>query len=230
MVPRRSFLSRLGISVPALGGAVAAGALASQAQAASGSEWQAARHAQDDWLDQLPGKHRMLFDTTTAAGLGQSLRFANNFFNANKTAYGLQDADLAVIIVVRHNSTPFAFNDAIWAKYGGALTQLTELNDPKTKEAPTVNLFNAPAYGGALPNQGNLLDGLLKRGVQLAVCQLATSHAASTIAAKTGGETAAITAELVANRVTNSRMVPAGIVAVNRAQERGYAFAYAAGV
>ena len=31
-----------------------------------------------------------------------------------------------------------------------------------------------------------------------------------------------LTDELVANIVSNARMVPAGIVAVNRAQERGY--------
>ena len=31
-----------------------------------------------------------------------------------------------------------------------------------------------------------------------------------------------LTNELVANIVSNARMVPAGIVAVNRAQERGY--------
>jgi hypothetical protein len=230
MVPRRSFLSRLGIGVPALGGAVAAGALASQAQAASGNEWRAARHAQDDWLDHLPGKHRLLFDTTTAAGLGESLLYVSNYLNVNRDAYSLQEADLAVIIVMRHHSTPYAFSDAIWAKYGAALTQLTELKDPNTQESPTVNLYNAPGYGGALPNRGSLLDGLLKRGVQLAVCALGTRNAASTVAARTGGDIPAITAELVANRVMNSRMVPAGIVAVNRAQERGYSFAYSAGV
>ena len=32
--------------------------------------------------------------------------------------------------------------------------------------------------------------------------------------------------ELAANLLANSHLVPAGIVAVNRAQERGYTFAY----
>jgi intracellular sulfur oxidation DsrE/DsrF family protein len=36
-----------------------------------------------------------------------------------------------------------------------------------------------------------------------------------------------INEELIANVVNNSHMVPAGIVAVNRAQERGYSFAHA---
>jgi hypothetical protein len=31
----------------------------------------------------------------------------------NRTYYGLQNDDLAVVIVVRHRSTPFAYNDAL---------------------------------------------------------------------------------------------------------------------
>ena len=47
------------------------------------------------------------------------------------------------------------------------------------------------------------------------------------IAAKTGGTPEAIFAELTGNLVRNGLMVPAGIVALNRAQEHGYAFSYA---
>ena len=42
------------------------------------------------------------------------------------------------------------------------------------------------------------------------------------IAEAVGGNGDAINSELIANLVRNARMVPAGIVAVNRAQERGY--------
>jgi intracellular sulfur oxidation DsrE/DsrF family protein len=42
------------------------------------------------------------------------------------------------------------------------------------------------------------------------------------IAEAMGGNQDAIFNELTANIVSNARMVPAGIVAVNRAQERGY--------
>jgi intracellular sulfur oxidation DsrE/DsrF family protein len=37
-----------------------------------------------------------------------------------------------------------------------------------------------------------------------------------------GGKPDEVYATMAANRVDNSRFVPAGIVAVNRAQERGY--------
>jgi intracellular sulfur oxidation DsrE/DsrF family protein len=231
MLPRRSFLSRLGIGVPAaLGGVVGSGALASEAQAASDGQWKPARHAQDDWLDRIPGKHRLLFDTTTARGFGQALSYVSNYLGRNQSAYGLQDTDLAVVIVARHDSTPYAFNDAMWAKYGAALTKVTGLNDPNTNEPPTTNIYNTPGYGGVLSNRGVMLDGLLKRGVHLAVCEIGMRNAASRIAASTAGDIPAIIAELTANLLTNSHKVPAGIVTVNRAQERGYAFTYAAGV
>ena len=54
---------------------------------------------------------------------------------------------------------------------------------------------------------------------------MATRRIAGAIAQATGGNAAAIYTELVANLIGNAHMAAAGILAVNRAQERGYAFA-----
>jgi intracellular sulfur oxidation DsrE/DsrF family protein len=43
-----------------------------------------------------------------------------------------------------------------------------------------------------------------------------------------GGNAKAVDAELRSNLVPGALIVPAGIVAVNRAQEHGYSFAYVA--
>ena len=224
-VARRSFLSRLGVGLTAFGATVGAGAATVQAQApASGGRWQPGRHAQDDWLDQLPGQHRFVFDTTNPDGFGGALLYANNFFLANQNGYGLGNADLAVVIVVRHNSTVFGYNDAIWAKYGTVLGQAAKVTDPQTKQTAKVNIYNSAALVTGLPSQGNTLDSLLKKGVHLAVCQMATRRFAGAIAQATGGTADAVYNELVANLVSNAHMVPAGIVAINRAQERGYSF------
>src|SRR5262245_59400332 len=106
MIRRRSFLS-------ALGAAIAVRPPGPAAQSTIAASWQPARHSEDDWLDKIPGKHRLVFDTTAAEGFGSALLFGNNFLEANKNAYGLEYSDVAVVIVLRHNSTPFAFNDAI---------------------------------------------------------------------------------------------------------------------
>ncbi len=221
---RRSFLSRLGVGLTAFGATLGAGVVTAQAPA-SGGRWQPGRHAQDDWLDQVPGQHRFVFDTTNPDGFGGALLYASNFFLANQSGYGLGNADLAVVIVVRHNSTEFAYNDAIWAKYGAVLGQRANLTDPQTKQAPKVNIYNSSALVAGLPSLGTTLDSLLKKGVHLAVCQMATRRFAGGIAQATGGTADGVYNELVANLVGNSHMVPAGIVAINRAQERGYSFA-----
>jgi intracellular sulfur oxidation DsrE/DsrF family protein len=206
-------------------GAASASVPAAGAQAEAERRWQPARHEQDDWLERIPGKHRFIFDSITPDAFGSAMLFANNYFIANQNGYGLQSSDLAVVIVARHFSTPFAFNDAIWAKYGAPIAQQINFNDPKTKQAPAANLYNAAGPG--LANSGVTLESLIKRGVHFAVCQMATRFFAGRIARETGGDSEAIYKELAANLVANSHLAPAGIVAVNRAQERGYSFVHA---
>ena len=226
---RRSFLSRLSAGAAAFGSAFAATSCA-RAQPSldpSTAGWQPARHPEDDWFDQTTAKHRFLMDTTTPAALGQALAFARNVFTANASGYGLTDGDIAQIICVRHQSTSFAFSDAMWAKYGAALSERAGgFVDPKTKAVPTTNLYLATGYGEALRNGGVTLDALAKRGVRVAICALSTRATASLIAQKSGTTVDGVFKELTEHIIPNGHMVPAGIVAVNRAQERGYSFSY----
>lgn len=226
--PRRSFLAKAGAGAAAVGAGIAGNPSAFAAQSASqdGAEFQPARHAQDDWLDQIKGKHRFFLDTITVNGLGEAIFYANNYYSANKSGYGLDGADLAVVICMRHQSTVFAFSDLMWEKYGKGLAERAKITDPKTSQPPVLNLYRASGYAGALSNNGVTLDAIIKNGAHFAVCQLATRASAGVIARQTGRPVDEIYQELVANLVPNAHMVPAGIVAVNRAQERGYAFGY----
>jgi hypothetical protein len=226
---RRVFLSKAGAAVAGLGAVFGARTLPAAAQGAgTGSRFQAARHAEDDWLDQMPGVHRTVIDCPTADGFGRALFFGNNIFGANASGYGLKDTDVALVIVVRHESTPFAFNDAMWAKYSEPMSNQAQKKDPKTNAAPTINMFLASGYGGGLTNRNTTLGRLLDRGAHLAVCQLATRGMSGQIARATGQTADDVYKELTSNLVDpgRSHMVPAGIVAVNRAQERGYTFSF----
>jgi len=226
---RRSFLSRLGGGVAALGAWGTASAVArAEPQAAPSTpapdgHWQAARHTADDWFDQLPVKHRLAFDTMTPDRLEDAIQFAGNYYTANKNGYGLESTDLAVVIVMRHRSAPFAYNDAMWAKYGGTLAKRAEFTDPKTKEAPKVNYFTPSAAEASARPRG--IAGLVKLGVQFAICDLSTHAIAGLIARDHGITAEAAYKEITSNLIGNGRLVPAGIVAVNRAQERGYSIA-----
>jgi intracellular sulfur oxidation DsrE/DsrF family protein len=220
---RRSFLTRLNAGAAAFA-AIALGGTAT-AQVKPAARFEPARHEKDEWLDQLPGRHRMVFDTINADSLGQSILFTNNFVRVNKAEYGLENSDLAVVVIVRHRSAPFGFTDAMWAKYGEALAEHAAYEDPKTKTVPKVNVFNSGEYASLLPSRGTTLEAISKLGVRIAVCGSSTRAMAGVIARASGGKVDDIFGELSAALITNARIVPAGIVALNRAQERGYTVA-----
>jgi len=225
-MPRRSFLTQVGTAGAAAAAAGLTVASPVSAQTA-GARFQPARHSEDDWLDAVPGKHRMYLDALTGNGAGEALLFAGNFLNNSKAAYKLADSDSAIVICLRHFATPFAWTDPIWAKYGEPFTQmLTKVNDPKTSKAPNINLYRVAGYGLQLPNLGTTIDDLIKRGVQFAVCDTATHFTASQLAQATKGDADAIYKDLRANTIGNSHYVSAGIVATNRAQEKGYTLAH----
>jgi intracellular sulfur oxidation DsrE/DsrF family protein len=200
---RRTFLSYVG-------GAGALFAPAQPAASTSKSKPGPARHAQDDWLDQAPDGHRVIFDTWMADKVGEAVAFAGNWVRINKEQYGLTDADLALVLVARHGSAPFAFNEAMWSKYGKIFAANMSANDKVAHPNPVTNVHV------------ERLGGLAKQGMRMAVCNLTTRRYTQIIGKEIGTDPEAVYKELTANAVAPATFVPAGIVAVTRAQERGY--------
>jgi intracellular sulfur oxidation DsrE/DsrF family protein len=219
---RRTFFSRLAGGVAAF----TAGAGTAAAQSAPSSPFQPARHPEDDWYDSLPGKHRFFVDTNSPLGAGDGLGFASNFLAASRSGYNLGDGDSAIVMCVRHDSTPYAWIDDIWAKYGEHISKEQKFNDPKTNKLQVINMYMTTGYGDLLPNREITLSALAKRGVHYAVCGLSTRKYAGIIARATGSTSDAIFKELTSNMIPNAHLVAAGVVAVNRAQERGYTLLY----
>lgn len=212
---RRSFLARLNAGAASLAALAMGGVAMAQVKSSPAPRWEPTLHDKDGWMDEIPGKHRMVFDTTTLNGFRDALLWAGNFMLANRNDYGLENKDLAVIVVARHISTAYGFNNDMWAKYGASLAGQPPSADAQAKEPPKAN----PAAA--------TLVSLATQGVQFAVCSMATRRLAGMIARSTGGSADAAFTELTANLIGNARLVPAGIVAVNRAQERGYSLATA---
>lgn len=219
---RRSFLSRLGIGGAAVGVALGAGILSARPAAAQTPTFKPRRHPEDAWMDAPTAAHRVVIDSSSPAGGGAAMLYANNSFVANKSGYGLEASDMAVIVVLRHLSTPFAFTDQIWAKYGEALSAITSFKDPGTDAAPQTNLYNSGAAGMSLSNMGVTIPVLVGKGVQFAVCNSATRVMANNVAQRTKADADAVYREFTSSLIPNGRLVPAGVVAVNRAQEYGY--------
>jgi intracellular sulfur oxidation DsrE/DsrF family protein len=214
---RRSILSGFG----AAAAAIVLGPRNARAQAVNAT-FQPARHAQDDWMNALPGKHRTVIDCAAATAAGTGIFYANNIFTGNRNGYQLTDSDVAVIVVLRHQATTYAYNDVIWGKYGSALAKLVQISDPQTKQAPTINPLNSPAFGSATTANAVTVPALVARGVHFGICDMATNRIAGVIAAAFSSTQPAIYKELAENLLPNGHLVAAGVVAINRAQEYGY--------
>jgi intracellular sulfur oxidation DsrE/DsrF family protein len=214
-------------------GALVAGAgviaTAACAQDTSGKEWTPAAEEQDAWLDMPDTRHRMVFDTTSADAAAAGVNFANNFYLANQSGYGLKPEQIGVVLILRARSTPFGYNDSIWVKYNKVFAGFLGLKDEMAEQAKTMN----PLFSGGAPEMKGdepvSLAMLQKNGARFAICGMATTGIAGFIAKSTSQEAKDVEAELKANLVPGGIIVPAGIVAVNRAQEHGFAFAYVQG-
>src|SRR5206468_2278759 len=123
---------------------------------------------------------------------------------------GLESKEHALIIGVRYQTAAFGFTDAMWAKYGAGLSNWAKFVDPKTNQPPTVN-----------PRQAQM-NAIAKLGVHFSICDRASHNISRSLARRMNGKAEDIYAELIANRVDNPHQVPAGIIALNRAQEHGY--------
>jgi intracellular sulfur oxidation DsrE/DsrF family protein len=205
-VVRRSFLARLATAGTALASVVALPST-SAAQSSRGPT-----HPADAWLDDLKGQHKNIFDCTSVENGPMGWTFARNFLTANTgPIYQLKDADVNTIVCVRHSASVFGFNDAVWTKY-------------KLGESQKVNEGGVPAVKNP---QANTATDLAKRGVIVAVCGMATSRIARTVAADAGLNAADVEADLRANLVTpTARVVAAGVIVTNRAQEKGFTYTY----
>ena len=205
-VARRSFLSGIAAVGTALAGIVA---LPSMSSAQSS---RAQTHPADAWLDELKGQHKNIYDCTSVENGPNGWSFARNFYTANTgPVYQLKDDDLNAIVCVRHLATVFGFNDAMWAKY-------------KLGESQKVSDGGVPAVRNANATSATTLA---KRGVIVAVCGMATARIARTVAGDMGMSAADVEADLRSNLVTpTARVVAAGVIVTNRAQEKGFTYTY----
>ena len=225
-VARRAFVTGFGVGAAALGAGLASCATAEEAAkpptVAAPARWQAASEAKDAWMN-VPSRHRMVFDAPNDKDAVGAIATANTFIELNTSDYGLAPSDISVIIVLRHDATPYAYTDAMWAKYGAIFAKVDKLKDSKAKGKPAMRNVLEAGDIKDLANRGLTLTALTKKNVRYAVCGMATERFAGMIAKKTKADAKVVKAELAAHLIPNAHMMASGIVALNRAQEHGYA-------
>jgi hypothetical protein len=217
---RRGFLSRLA-------GFTAFGAGASFVPRALSA--QASEH--DRWITGLKGRHRCLFDAPSHDG-GLALIHVYNYISTYRSAYGEPNASVSAISTFygppgATASMPLAFNDAMWEKY--RLGEMLKLTDPATKQPATRNMFFRPRAGDPVFGGGAFaiagIESLQRMGTTFLLCNNALQVWVSSLSGSgSTGNPAMIDRELRANLIPGVIVVPAMVIAIEKAQEAGIAY------
>jgi intracellular sulfur oxidation DsrE/DsrF family protein len=218
---RRAFLESVTLGAAALAASITAAPMVSaMAESTPARRTGSAGPWSDAWLDGIKGTHKQFFDGVTVND-GFAMVFAAGFLNLNKEAYGLTDHDLTAVVGLRHFSMPMALTDAMWEKYG--IGKTLNVTDPATKAIATRNPF-LHKDGVAFP--GSDIPTLVGRGVIFTACNVALTVLSGRMAATAGVSADEAKKEWTAGIVPGVTIVPIGVLAVNRAQEKGCTYCY----
>ena len=220
--PRRGFLGRLaaGAAALGLGGLVAPAEAAAERRVAPRTP---ANPEFEAWLNKMTGKHKMLYDMPEPNS-GFGFAWARIFLNTTNETYGTTDAENTVVIVLRHNAIPFGMKSDMWPKY--KLGEAFKINDAATNAAAARNPF-AYVKPGDLPFPGMAVDELVAKGVLFGICNMALTFYSAQMAKKTAMQAETIKKDWVANLLPGVQVVPSGVIAINRAQEKGCTYCFA---
>lgn len=181
----------------------------------------------DPWFDQIKGKHRVVYDAPLPHGI-YPFAWPLVFMLTNE-ATGTPSEECSVVVVLRHDTIPYAMKSDLWAKY--KFGEMFHAPDPKTGEPSTRNPFENPAAGDfVVPAFGELPIGigqLQEKGVMFCVCDAAMSVYSAAVAGQMKQDAAAIKEEWTKGLLPDIQVVPSGVWALGRAQEHGCAYIYA---
>jgi intracellular sulfur oxidation DsrE/DsrF family protein len=166
----------------------------------------------DEWMKPLKGKHRQIFHATAANDI--AMLMANNFLDAYSEAFQAKAGEANAVVGVHSGALSIGFNDAAWTKYG--IGKTSSVIDPATKEPALRNIF---ATGGPLS-----VEASQKRGVVFIMCNTALRMRSRGLAAERGEKYETVYEDLKASRLPGTILVPALVVAINRAQEAGFTY------
>ena len=223
--PRRTFLTRL------VGSAALAGLPAARLRGAGRGT------GPDEWLNEVKGTHRCLFDFPQHKnGVPQLhiLNYLNTYAQVYKAPAGQVGAVGTFYGVGGQSSIALGANDEMWAKYG--LGEYTGLKDAAGKpyvrnvlNRPTVDdahlIMQAmqtppiPALGEALPAMG--IESLQRMGAKFLLCANALGGWCLELEARGKGKAADIEKDMRANLLPGVTVVPAMVIAIEKAQGAG---------
>ena len=175
----------------------------------------------------IKGKHKVVFDATQPHEI---LPFAwPRVFLLSNEKTGTPAKDNSVVVVLRHSAIAYAFEDRLWNKY--KFGEVFKADDPATKTASLRNPFWKPKEDDfVIPGVGPVAIGineLQASGVMFMVCDTAMTVYSSVVAKGMNMDAAEVKKDWVAGLLPGVHVVPSGVWALGRAQEKGCAYIFA---
>ena len=220
---RRKFLGKM------LGAATAASLPLARMSSAAAAE----TNDHDSWLAEMTGKHRCIFDFP-AHKKGAGLVHMYNYVVTYQAAYGADVSDINTIGTLYSmgpaSSITMAFKDNMWSKY--RFGEYHSLDDPQTGKPAVRNLFYKTLDGDEIPRVGTLgpfADASVsamqeKMGSRFLLCNNAAVALGMDLERLGFGPAADTTADLLANLQPGVQVVPAMVIAIEKAQAAGIAY------
>jgi len=222
--PRRAFIGVLASGAAVLGVASLAFSLPLKAGAANNNLKSSTVEDPDLWFAKIKGKHRIVFYATHPKEIFP-FAWPRVFLLTNEST-GSKANDCGVVVILRHNAIPYAFEDKLWAKY--KFGEMFKADDPATNAPAVRNPFYKPAKGAyKIPGFGDVaigIDELQASGVMFCVCDAAITVNSAVTAEKMGLKAADVKQEWLQGLLPGIQPVPSGVWAIGRAHEHGCAY------
>jgi hypothetical protein len=183
---------------------------AAQPPAASTQTWDL------QWMDDLKGSHKQVFDMADAdpAGEPPPLRLPRNYLDGFRDVYKREFPDVRTVVGISGRAFAVNASDRLWEKY--ALGERSKIVDPVTKRPAVRNIFMDDSTLG--------VKALQSRGTIFWQCNIALNGVAQQLAQARQLPVADVRADLLAGLNPGVRLVPSHVMALGLVQERGVTY------
>ena len=224
---RREFFEKLAGTAALVGAGAVSLPLAAEAETARHTGLTDAYADPDAWFTRIKGKHRIVFDAPFPKEL---FTFAwPKVFLLTNSGTGTPETDCNVVVVLRHETIPYAMGDDLWEKY--KFGEMFKINDPRTKAPATRNPFwKCKPDDYKIPGIGAVdlgIDNLQSSGVMFCVCDMAMTVYSAVAAMNSNQDAQTVKKEWLSGVLPGVQPMPSGVWAVGRAQEHGCTYCYA---
>lgn len=210
---RRAFLGRTAATLSA---ATFTGPLTAVSSAQASLRWDLS------WLDNMHGVHKQVFDLSYLDTESEHppLLGVSNYLRACREVFGLPASRVSTVVGIASSGFPLVVQDALWERY--RLGEEWKIKDPVTNAWAVRNVYAELPAGDALRRA--TVRALQAEGTVLWMCNNALNYVSRQLATKTQQSQAIVRDELIAGFLPGIRLVPAHVLLVGLAQEKGFTY------